>query len=245
MGYAKVTIIKSVYTRFPRSARNRIHLILNSINRIVLLHLLFGPILNLFFRKKLLKKSSEELYLRVGESRKFDGWISSNKSIFTFNYLDLTKKSMPPNIIQGIYADNVIEHLNQEDTIKFLKNSLDLLVPGGKIRLATPDAETIIKAYLENDLEKLRQAQSVFAEHALEVSSHLDLLHVTFAEFGHEKGKIYDFSEISLLLKDIGFCNVNFCHSSESDDRRFRNLESRNGSFEKWAQMCIEAEKFS
>jgi len=71
----------------------------------------------------------------------------------------------------------------------------------------------------------------------------VDLLRVTFAEWGHWSGYCYDFSALRTELERAGFVNVVRAESEQSGDSVFRNLESRAGSIETELQLVVEADR--
>ena len=50
-----------------------------------------------------------------------------------------------------IYSSHMIEHLQWNDTIKFIKECYRCLENGGKLRLLFPNFKKIMKAYVDND----------------------------------------------------------------------------------------------
>ena len=128
--------------------------------------------------------------LRIGESLKYADWISTNYQIFTEYFIDATRKFSKSNNFKYIIADNVIEHLTFENGKKMLSNMYDALEIGGKIRISTPDLESICKVYLQADLNYLKAYANDLENHNLKIDYFPDLLKTTFNSFGHHKGYI-------------------------------------------------------
>jgi predicted SAM-dependent methyltransferase len=232
--------VKKIWQLLPVRFRDFAHLILHRINSSsVLLKILS-------FRHRLtrrfLAKQTSLIKLRLGESRYFQGWLSTNYQVFTRHYLDATK-SYSQEFCQYIFADNVIEHLDKEKGFLFLDRAFEALCSGGVIRITTPDLEQITKKYLDRDLKALNDFQNDLANHRLDIQEFPDLLRITFTAFGHHKGFIYDKATLKARLEKIGFVNVSFHLPGQSDRIEVRGLESRIGTSDMWSQMAIEAEK--
>jgi SAM-dependent methyltransferase len=71
------------------------------------------------------------------------------------------------NSIESIYIGQVIEHLNPiHEVPKLLKDCHRMLKPGGVIRMTTPDLDLLIKAYLNDDMDKFAIEQPEFYRNA-------------------------------------------------------------------------------
>lgn len=71
------------------------------------------------------------------------------------------------NSIESIYIGQVIEHLNPiHEVPKLLVDCYRMLKPGGVLRMTTPDLDLLIKAYLNNDMDKFGIEQPDFYKNA-------------------------------------------------------------------------------
>ena len=236
----KRSVVKKIWQLLPVRFRDFAHLILHRVNSSPALLRILG------FRHRLTRrvitKQTSPIKLRLGESRYFQGWLSTNYQVFTRHYLDATK-TYGQGRCQYIFADNVIEHLDKENGFLLLNRAFKALRSGGVIRITTPDLEQITRKYLDRDLKALKDFQNDLANHHLGIQEFPDLLRVTFTAFGHHKGFIYDKATLKTLLEKIGFVNVSFHLPGQSDRIELRGLESRIGTSDMWSQMAIEAEK--
>jgi len=55
------------------------------------------------------------------------------------------------NSVNVIYSSHMLEHLDKEETIQFLKEARRILVSGGIIRIVVPDFDKLINDYKENN----------------------------------------------------------------------------------------------
>jgi predicted SAM-dependent methyltransferase len=233
-------MFKTLWKILPLGFRNFSHKIFHRLNSLSILIFLFS------FRHRLTKKkllqANSSAWLRVGESRFFEGWISSNYQVLTRNFLDATKP-YGSNTCQYIYADNVIEHLNRQGGKEFLRQSYRALIPGGVLRIATPNLENLVLRYQRQSQEDLHQFASDLASHNLEIQEFSDLLRITFSEFGHHKGIIYDFDSLNKAMSQAGFINIKQYIPGVSEIDSLKNLETRMAKSDIWSQMVVEGTK--
>jgi len=104
-----------------------------------------------------------------------------------------------------IYSEHFIEHIPQPLALSWLREMRRLLLPGGIIRISTPDLEKYVRGYLDPDqaffkehVGRLRQmgATNVPARRAW-------LVNQIFRSWGHQH--IYDFEEVKFLGALAGF----------------------------------------
>ena len=136
-------------------------------------------------------------------------------------------KSMPgyPGGYAGIYCSHVLEHLSLKDARLALKNTYDLLAPGGYFRLVMPDLELLVGEYHASEaagaaitlmqqtgLGVTRRDRSVsrFLRSYLGNSTHLWL---------------WDFKAIKHELEQTGFSLVRRAYYGDSADPRFAEVE--------------------
>jgi len=192
---------------------------------------------------QLLSRSKEPFQLRLGESRRFDGWISTNFQVFCRHLLDATR---PFGVNPGaayVVIDNVIEHLPLSAGISMLENIFECLNPGGVLRIATPNLHAIAAMYLNPEANEIENFRNDFLPHGIVVKYKADLFKATFNHFGHQNGYIYDMEILERILYDLGFTNVQKYLPGESDIPSLKNVESRIGLSDRWGQLCLEATK--
>jgi predicted SAM-dependent methyltransferase len=101
------------------------------------------------------------------------------------------------NSIDEIYACHVLEHFGRWEYKDVLRRWFELLKPGGKLRLAVPNFESICKYYSEtNDLQSL--IGLLYGGQDYDENYH----YITF-----------DYTSLSITLGDIGFSNISYYNS--------------------------------
>ena len=234
--------IRRIYNKLPSRMQLFIHLLIVRIDTNRILLFMFGYIRHKSTVRRL-NRSSESILLRLGESEKSSGWVCTNYETLAANFLDARRPYKTILGVKYIVADNVIEHLNLRDGYLMLENAFSALLPGGKIRLATPDLRNIAEAYLKENQASIEQFKENFGPHGIRINSFADLFHATFHYFGHEHGYIYDFAALEEVLDAIGFVEIKQYLSGESDVPELRNIEKRMKSSDMWGQLCVEARK--
>jgi predicted SAM-dependent methyltransferase len=175
-----------------------------------------------------------------GPSRR-PGWIATDVTWDAPYYLDGTKPwPFPAGSVQYVYGDNVIEHLPLQANRTLIRHAHVAMRSGGTIRLVTPDVGRLVEAYLSggpvvDDLLAMYRGAGYTATHPV------DVLRVTFTEFGHHAGYLWDWEAAAAELADAGFRNVRRCETGASSDPVLIALENRSNSAEASVQLVIEA----
>lgn len=74
-------------------------------------------------------------------------------------FLDAMKPfPIPDNSLHYVYAEHVIEHLPFKGGMVTLRESYRALVPGGKLRVATPDLEKLVALFDKDDTDSERRS---------------------------------------------------------------------------------------
>lgn len=124
------------------------------------------------------------------------------------------------NSVDIINMGQAIEHLNViYETPQFLNECYRMLKPGGLIRMATPDLDILIKAYLDNDMDKFSIEQPAFYKNA-DPSAQLSYLMFGSCgpkcSFDNYEGHFFLFTQKSMtkILKDAGFKDIIFYYET-------------------------------
>lgn len=89
---------------------------------------------------RIIFRYKKNIKIVVGASNtKFNGWSSTDKDILDITKEDDWKKLFGKKEIDNILAEHVIEHIEYNDFIRFLKMAKIYLKKGGIIRIAVPD----------------------------------------------------------------------------------------------------------
>jgi predicted SAM-dependent methyltransferase len=228
------------WRKLPLNTRNNFHLIIHRINS-------FNFLLKITYFRHFITciylACSSQSKIRIGESKKIAGWVSTNYQVFAIYFLDATRNLYFVKDLQYIVADNVIEHLSLDQGQSMLENMFKSLRKGGKIRIATPDLRSISSVYLKRNESMLSDYKKNLQNHNLKIEYFPDLLRTTYNAFGHHKGYIYDFETLEIILVKIGFREVELFRPGLSNDFNLSSLENRCSTSDLWSQMCIEAIK--
>lgn len=182
--------------------------------------------------------SPRPLYLNLGSGPRglaSPNWINVDgyQDLNVHHLVDLSRPlPVDSNTFDGIFSEHVQEHFSLEDGIELLKECHRVLVPGGWIRLIMPDAERIIRTYLENPAELLEHRPMPSMKPMEAVNSYF--------RQRYEHQCLYDFDLASHAFSEAGFTNV-----TRADYRRGAgpgDLMLDHPKYE-WESLYIEAQK--
>ncbi len=172
--------------------------------------------------------------LQVGAGENFlQGWINSDIDPRSDNkiYLDATK-SFPfeDSTFNYVFSEHMIEHITYQESLKMLSECYRILIPGGKIRIATPDLQFLFELYKSNksELQKKYIKWSVKKSNTPYIMAFADTFVINRFFGGWEHKFIYDEKALRYILVKIGFIGIKKYHLNESDDEQLRGLENEN-----------------
>lgn len=157
----------------------------------------------------------------------------SLNTIFPMNvkYGDIVK-GLPigSNSCDGLFCSHTLEHLSLNDFRTALKNSYDILKPGGIFRCVLPDLEVAARTYISK-LEKGNHAASLdfMKEVLLGVKQRpKGLKAVVSLLYGNSHHLwMWDHQSLSHELEKAGFKNIRKAHFDDSGDVMFKHVESK------------------
>jgi predicted SAM-dependent methyltransferase len=150
--------------------------------------------------------SPRPLYLNLGSGPRglaSPHWINVDgyPDVNVQHLVDLARPlPIADNMLDGIFSEHVQEHFSLEDGIGLLKECHRVLVPGGWLRLVMPDAERIVKTYLENPAE-LMQHRPVPSMRPMEAVN-------AYFRQRYEHQCLYDFDLASHAFSEAGFTDI-------------------------------------
>lgn len=148
-----------------------------------------------------------------------------SKDVFRLN----ATKTFPFNeaSFDYIFSEHMIEHIPYSDGLRMLNECHRVLKKGGKIRISTPDLQSV-SSLCKEELSTLQEdyiAWSVaqFAPYA-PASDPAFVINNFFREWGHQF--IYARQTLISSLEQCGFVDVTTCRLSESSTPALRSLEN-------------------
>jgi SAM-dependent methyltransferase len=196
--------------------------------------------------------------LHIGCGGNFlEGWLNSDlvPDSDKFALLDASKTfPVSSDTFDYVYSEHVFEHLNFEQQLNYLRESLRILKPGGKIRIATPnfdflahlagkDRSAFEREYLEWNFATFLKNIPV----KLKDPENLEVYVINnyFRDWGHQL--IHNKSSINKLIEYAGFQVVGFENVNNSTDPVLQGLEHHGAmitdTYNKFETMVIEATK--
>ena len=214
-----------------------------------------------FQLKRSRRRSLIDAYLRAHEVRKlhlgtgsnaYEGWLNTDIRDFRHLnravYLDARKPfPLPDKSFDLVFSEHMIEHLTYAQGRHCLAECLRVLRPGGRIRIATPSIDHLIRLYEPEltDLERRYMQWSVetFIKEADAVLPGFVLNNI-FRNFGHQF--VYDRQTLSHALGSAGFVDIEAWPTGQSGDERLAGLERHMRSvseFNEFETLVLEARR--
>lgn len=149
----------------------------------------------------------------------FDGWINVDlDSPLADMRLDLTQPlPFMDASASCVFSEHFIEHVTRKQAVDFLGECRRILMPGGVIRVSTPNLRFLIAAYLALEVGEWGDLW--------QPATMCSLMNEGMRSWGHQY--LYDAEELVLIFKEAGFGSVVFQRYQESQTPGLAGLESR------------------
>lgn len=190
--------------------------------------------------KRAFGTAERPLKLEIGGLRRREGWIVTNVNAVTRNFLDATATwPLEDGAVEYVYADNVVEHITLDQGRSMLREAYRCMLPGGVIRLITPDIRGHVEMYLAGKESLDSAAAQHYKDYGLVVEHPIDLVRIPIGSFGHHEGYVYDFETLDAELARAGFHSVRRCELGTSEHAALAQLDMRGN--EGGLQIAVEA----
>ncbi len=171
------------------------------------------------------------------------GWLNTDIAPRSGEaYLDATKRfPFPDQSVNYIFAEQVIEHLDYSDGLKMFEECHRVLVPGGKVRIATPNLLKLVSLFQDSKTEEQKnylKTKPIWHGWPEGSSPACIILNMELHEFGHQF--VYDPDTLRARMMEAGFRIVNTFASGQSDDPALTGVENR----QKWADLARTADAY-
>ncbi len=194
-----------------------------------LLHTIFGA-LHSIATHNLLQKHNK-LHLACGDHL-LPNWanidLNKTKGIIKHNLTQpLPIKSAT---IHFIFSEHFIEHINKKNGESLLDECFRVLIPGGVLRLSTPNLDYLINAYHRKDITEWNDV-------GWNPTTPCQMINEGMRLWEHKF--LYNRDELTGLLKICGFSKIDYVHWQESKHPELNHIECRPYHHE----LIIEATK--
>lgn len=141
-------------------------------------------------------------------------------------------KGLPfsPNSCDGVYCSHTLEHLSFNDCKTAIKNSYNLLKPGGIFRCVVPDLETSARKYITKlDDGDINSGNEFIRETLLGIENRRKgIKNVLISYFGNSHHLwMWDRYTLKSQLDLAGFVSVRVCTFNDSCDENFSLVEDK------------------
>lgn len=125
--------------------------------------------------------------------------------------LDATRPWRWEGLLEHVYAEHFLEHLDVEDGVAFLLNAGRALAVGGHIRLSTPGLEWVMSSHFRFSEEGAEQV--------------IDTLRTNRAFHGWGHKFLYSRGMLEWVLKGLRYTDIRFHAYGESERPIFQGIE--------------------
>jgi predicted SAM-dependent methyltransferase len=129
--------------------------------------------------------------------------------------MDVTQPWRWSNILEYVFGEHFLEHLEVREGLKFLYFAGQALRIGGRIRLSTPSLEYVLRTHFQPDNAQ-RDIVQTFA------------INRAFHGWGHRF--LYSREMLESCLEAVGFEDIIFCQYGESPTEALQKLERHGGN---------------
>ena len=137
----------------------------------------------------------------------------------------------PDQSFDGVFCEHVIEHFTFEDAAQLCTEIARILKPGGVVRIIVPDAERVVRSYID-DPAALIAYRGTTGLTAMQVVNDFFRQH-------YEHQFLFDWETMQRLLGEVGLVAASRC---EMADGRRVDLLIDDEKYA-WESLYVEAEK--
>ena len=209
---------------------------------------------------RLTRRRTIESYVRSHSVRKLqigsgpnplEGWLNSDirprrgKRVL----LDATKPfPIDAKTFDYVYSEHMIEHLTFDQAMSMLRESYRILKPGGRIRVATPNLETIMNLAATPGTELQRDYIEFITNRFLDPSWGYRAsfaINAQYEVFGHRF--LFDPETLEMAAREAGFDGISWWEAGKSDDPHLIGVESHGkvvgDAMNRFETMVLEADR--
>ena len=190
--------------------------------------------------------------LQIGTGRNaLKGWLNTDRDTALSKetvFMDAQKKfPFAANTFDYVFCEHFIEHLDYWNGLKFVQECYQVLKPGGKLRISTPDLRFLIELFTENKTELQKRYIRWAVESQTDFGIYLDTFVINnfFKSWGHKF--LYDYKTLKDLMERCGFTRITQYNPGESDDKNLESIESHDREigkeFNKLESLVLEGTK--
>ena len=220
---------------------------LTQVRRVV--GLAFRPVL---VSRYLARHPEPRLQLGAGAIR-MPGWLNTDGYPLSFSIVSVDAgKPLPfaDRTFTHVFSEHHIEHMPYLGGRAMLRECHRVLRSGGRIRIATPDMDTLLALHASPRSPRqeayIRWITDTWMPELAGVYSDVLVINNAFRAWGHRC--VYDEPTLRASLAAAGFTDIARCAPGESDDPQLRGLESHgnavgNLELNRFETMVLEARR--
>lgn len=225
MNVKSIIYNSNVYGSLKAAYTNQMDFLLNL--KLSLIHLY-----NFYLNRKI--KKYEKLHFGCGKDYK-TGFLNIDIARPADVFLDARNKLPFQNgTVKYIYSSHFVEHLEHEELMTHFRECNRILSQDGILRMAIPDFEKSMIAYINRDMVRIEIIKQRFPLNLNSIKGidkdsicYMDYLNRGIHEYGHHK-IVLDFEKVKIMLIACGFDSekISLTSIDESIDLKIRDYAS-------------------
>jgi len=173
-----------------------------------------------------LVKNGADIRIELGSGNKrgVNGWTTVDFGGADIAHDLTTGIPLPDRSVKVIYSSHLFEHLNFQEILSLIAECERVLLPGGTIHTAVPNARLYIDAYVKG--EEFKDKQVMHAPAICDTSSPIDQINY-IAYMGNEHKYLFDELNLVRIFEKFQFRSVglrDFDETMDSMDRKFETI---------------------
>lgn len=151
------------------------------------------------------------IHLELGHTHIRSGdWLTLDMNLNSDFFWDHRKGlPFPSNCIDVLFAKNQLQHMSGKDVVSLLRDCLRILKPGGHFFFSVPDAEPVLRAYVEKQNHYINTSEPTLKPGWLETGSPMD--QVAYVAYGNGQVRfMFDHENIIHICQQVGFLPTQF-----------------------------------
>ena len=169
------------------------------------------------------------------------GWLNTDLQVSWPGtvFLDATKTfPLPDGSMDHVFSEHMIEHVGHGQGLRLLHEAFRVLKPGGRIRIATPNLETLLELHSREAGADADEYMTWFATRnmAIESAKVSPALVINHFFYNWDHRFIYNRATLEASFCEAGFTDLEWCAVGQSPKPELQNLERHGAALgsERW-----------
>ncbi|MBX9693391.1 MAG: methyltransferase domain-containing protein [Cyanobacteria bacterium] len=174
------------------------------------------------------------------------GWLNTDKYFHAIRdrdlvFMDVTEPfPLPDCSVDYIFSEHVVEHITYDQCDKLIRECFRVLKPDGRIRISTPDLQSLFALYTDRKTETLKKyIETAIQSSGYKCPSERECFAFNNLFYNHGHRFIFDEPTLTDLLQAAGFSQITRHMPGQSDDPNLRGIDKRAQPTFEWYDVSM------